>query len=106
MPAGDGIEVVPADLVAHAGHLDGISAALTTARQAGESVRLGADAYGRLCVLLPVLVDQVQRILVDGVDAAARSVGDTADRLRAGAARYQESDARAETALDRIRQRG
>ena len=54
---------------------------------------------------MPVLLDQVQRVLVDGVDAAARSVGDTADRLRTAAARYGDVDVRAETTLNRIRQR-
>jgi hypothetical protein len=105
VPAGEGIQVVPADLAAHAGHLDGVSDALAVARQAGASVCLGTDAYGQLCGLMPVLLDQVQRVLVDGVDAAARSVGDSADRLRTVAARYQEADARAETTLNRIRQR-
>lgn len=105
MPAGESIEVVPADLTAHAGHLDGISDALAVARQAGASVRLGADAYGQLCGLMPVLLDEVQRVLVDGVDAAARSVGDSADRLRTVAARYREADTRAEATLNRVRQR-
>ncbi|WP_319460169.1 type VII secretion target [Micromonospora sp. RTP1Z1] len=105
MPAGEGIDVVPTDLTAHAGHLDGIADALAVARQAGASVRLGADAYGQLCELMPVLLDQVQRVLVDGVGTAARSVGDTADRLRTVAARYRETDTRAETTLNRIRQR-
>ncbi|PWU43340.1 ESX-1 secretion-associated protein [Micromonospora globispora] len=105
MVAGEGIQVSPADLTAHAGHLDAIADAVTVARQAGQSVRLGADAYGQLCVMMPLLLDQVQRILVDGVDTAAHSVGDTADRLRAVAGRYQDADARAETMLNRIRQR-
>ena len=105
MPSGEGIQVSPGDLGAHAGHLDGIADALTVARQAGQSVRLDADAYGQLCALVPVLLDQVQRILVDGVDTAARSVGDTADRLRTVAGRYEDTDARADAMLSGIRQR-
>ncbi|WP_091343504.1 type VII secretion target [Micromonospora rhizosphaerae] len=105
MPAAEGIRVSPEDLVGHAGHLAGVADALTVARQAGQSVRLGADAYGQLCVLMPVLLDHVQRILVEGVDTAARSVNDTADRLRAVAGRYQATDGRAEDTLNRIRQR-
>lgn len=105
MPAAEGIVVTPADLRAHAGHLDRIADALTVARQAGQSVRLAADAYGQLCVLMPVLLDQVQQVLVDGVGTAADSVRDTADRLRAVASRYQSADAHAEAALNRIRQR-
>ncbi|MGC1215519.1 MAG: type VII secretion target [Micromonospora sp.] len=105
MPNGEGIQASPDDLRAHAGHLDGIADALNVARQAGQTVRLDADAYGQLCVLVPVLLDQVQRILVDGVDTAVRSVGDTADRLRTVAGRYEDADARADTMLRRIRQR-
>lgn len=105
VPPADRVEVFPADLVAHAGQLDRIADAVTLARQAGETTRLGADAYGQLCTMVPVLLGQLQRVLLDGVGAAAGSVGDTADRLRTAADRYRASDARAEAALDRIRQR-
>ncbi|MFC4149624.1 type VII secretion target [Micromonospora mangrovi] len=105
MPPADRIEVVPAELVAHAGHLDRIADAVTLARQAGATTRLDADAYGQLCTTVPVLLGQVQRILLDGVGAAAGAVGDAADRLRTAADRYRATDARSQAALDRVRQR-
>ncbi|MGC5307704.1 type VII secretion target [Micromonospora zamorensis] len=104
MPAGDGIQVDPDDLTAHAARLDRCAASLDTAQQAGQHVRLGTDAYGQLCAMMPVLLDGLQRTLVDGIGAAAASVRDTAGKLRVGADRYRSSDAYAKQLLDGVRQ--
>ncbi|WP_030490687.1 type VII secretion target [Micromonospora chokoriensis] len=104
MPAGDGIQVDPDDLTAHAARLDRCASSLDTAQQAGQHVRLGTDAYGQLCAMMPMLLDGLQRTLVDGVAAAAESVRDTADKLRVGAHRYRSSDAHAKHLLDGVRQ--
>ncbi|WFE55426.1 type VII secretion target [Micromonospora sp. WMMD712] len=103
MAAGDGIRVDPDDLIAHATHVDRCADSLDTTRQAGQHVRLGADAYGQLCAIMPVLLDGLQRTLVDGIGTAAESVRDTAGRLRSSAERYRAADARAEQLLHRIR---
>ncbi|MFC5941909.1 type VII secretion target [Micromonospora harpali] len=103
MAAGDGIRVDPGDLTTHAAHLERCADSLDTARQAGQHVRLGVDAYGQLCAIMPVLLDGLQQTLVGGVDAAARSVRDTATRLRSGAEGYRAADARAEQRLRRVR---
>lgn len=105
MPPGEGVRVRPEDLDVHAGHLDAVADTVDLAAGAGRSVQLDGDAYGQLCALLPVLVDQVQRVLVDGVDGAAGSVRDTAGRLRTAADRYRGADARAQAALDGLRGR-
>lgn len=105
MPVGDGIQVDPDDLSAHAARLDRHAGSLDTAKQAGQHVRLGTDAYGQFCAMMPVLLDGLQRTLVDGIGVASASVRDTADRLRVGADRYRSSDARAKQLLDRVRQR-
>ncbi|GGO31793.1 type VII secretion target [Micromonospora parathelypteridis] len=105
MPAGDGIQVDPDDLTAHAARLDRCAGNLDTARQAGQHVRLGGDAYGQLCAMMPMLLDGLQRTLVDGIGAATGSVRDTAGRLRTSADRYRSSDARASHLLDQTRQR-
>ncbi|WP_431913570.1 type VII secretion target [Micromonospora carbonacea] len=103
MAAGDGIRVDPGDLTTHAAHLERRADSLDTARQAGQQVRLGTDAYGQLCATMPVLLDGLQRTLVEGVDTAARSVRDTAGRLRSAAEGYRATDARAEQRLRRVR---
>lgn len=105
MPTGDGIQVDPDDLTAHAAHLDRCADSLDTARQAGQHVRLDADAYGHLCAIMPTLLTGLQRTLVDGVDTAAGSIRDTAGKLRSGAESYRAADARAARQLDRIRDR-
>ncbi|WLS44489.1 type VII secretion target [Micromonospora profundi] len=105
MPAGDGIQVDPADLTAHAARLDRCAGGLDTAQQAGQHVRLGTDAYGQLCAMMPMMLDGLQRTLVDGITTAAGSVRDTAGRLRTGADRYRGSDDRAKQHLDEVRQR-
>ncbi|MET7709905.1 type VII secretion target [Micromonospora sp. NPDC005413] len=105
MPADDGIQVDPADLTTHAARLDRCAGNLDTAQQAGQHVRLGTDAYGQLCAMMPTLLDGLQRALVDGIGTAAGSVRDTAGKLRTGADRYRTSDAHAKQLLDGVRQR-
>ncbi|MEU1884641.1 type VII secretion target [Micromonospora rifamycinica] len=105
MPAGDHIRVDPDDLTTHAAHLDRCADSLDTARRAGQHVQLDADAYGQLCAIMPVLLADLQRTLVDGVGTAARSVRDTAGKLRSGADGYRAADARAARQLDRLRDR-
>ncbi|MEV0428484.1 type VII secretion target [Micromonospora sp. NPDC050495] len=103
MPTGDGIQVDPDDLTHHAGRLDRSADSLDTARQAGQHVRLGADAYGQLCAVMPMLLDGLQRTVVDGIDGAARSIRDTAGKLRTSADRYRATDTHAERLLRQAR---
>jgi len=104
MPGGDGIQVDPDDLTAHAARLDRCAGSLDTAQQAGQHIRLSTDAYGQLCALMPMLLDGLQRTLVDGIGAAGASVRDTAGKLRTSADRYRGSDAHAKHLLDGVRQ--
>ncbi|MFY1593637.1 type VII secretion target [Micromonospora sp. WMMD737] len=103
MAGAEGIQVDPDDLTRHAARLERRADSLDTARQAGQHVRLGAEAYGRLCAIMPALLDGLQQTLVQGIGTAAGSVRDTADRLRTGANRYRAADARAERSLQRTR---
>ncbi|WP_234361669.1 type VII secretion target [Plantactinospora sp. BB1] len=100
---GDGIQANAADLRAHAGHLDAVAGDLATAKQAGDATRPGPEAYGRLCVIVPALLGQLQSILVEGIDAAAESVRDTGARVRSAADDYQSTDERSSAKLDQIR---
>ncbi|GAA1817475.1 ESX-1 secretion-associated protein [Planosporangium flavigriseum] len=103
MPAGDGIDVSPSDLVAHAGHVEGIADQIATAKQAGDAVRMGAGAYGKLCTIVPVLINGLQGVLVDGIDTAAHSLRDTGQRLRIAADGYRSADENSRARHDRIR---
>ena len=99
MPPGDGVSVTPADLVSHAGDVDAVAAAVGQARQAGAATAPGPQAYGKLCVIVPSLLGQLQSMVVDGVAAAERSLHDTAGRLRVAAAGYTDTDQQAATAV-------
>jgi hypothetical protein len=94
------VQVNSANLVTHAGQVDGIGDGLTTAQQAGAAVRADAGAYGQLCQFVPALLNVLQSQVIDGIAAAAGSVHDTADALRSVAAAYDTSDS---NAADRIR---
>jgi hypothetical protein len=99
----DSIQVRPADLLAHAATIEGVASQLETAKRAGDAVQMGGGAYGKLCTIVPVLLNELQGLLIEGIDAAAHSVHDTAARVRTAADRYQSSDERAAAAHNRIR---
>jgi hypothetical protein len=92
MSPGDGIGVSPADLVAHAGHVEAVADRVATAKQAGDAVRLDAAAYGRLCTIVPALMNGLQHLLIDAIDAAAGSLHDGGARLRTTAEGYRATD--------------
>lgn len=101
MPPGDGLAVTPDDLVNHAGRVEAVAADMATAVQAGAAARPGPEAYGKLCVIVPVLLGELQDMVVDGMQQAERSLRDTADRLRQTAAGYRDADERSATAVRR-----
>ncbi len=103
MPAADHVNVTPADLVTHAASMDTVADRVAAAKQAGDAVRMGAGAYGKLCTIVPVLLNGLSGLLADGIDNAAHSLHDTGERLRAAADGYQSSDERSAAAHNRIR---
>jgi hypothetical protein len=90
----DQVGVRHAELVTHAGHVEDVAGRVTTAAQAGAAVRAGSDAYGKLCVMVPVMLNALQDVLIDGINAAAGSLHDTGVRLRATATEYESTDQR------------
>jgi Excreted virulence factor EspC, type VII ESX diderm len=98
----DQFEVRPQELVTHAGHVEAVAARVTTAAEAGAAVRPGSDAYGKLCVMVPVMLGALQDAVVDGIAAAAESLEDTGARLRATAESYAAIDARRRQSLREI----
>jgi Excreted virulence factor EspC, type VII ESX diderm len=99
VPPGEGVSVRPADLIAHAGRVDVVAAAVGQARRAAATTAPGPEAYGKLCVIVPALLGQLQGMVVDGVVAAEQSLHDTAGRLREAAAGYADTDEWAATAV-------
>ncbi|MEU4694878.1 type VII secretion target [Actinoplanes sp. NPDC023714] len=79
----------PDDLRRHASHLDGV---LARARFAGDDTRMTADAYGHLCVIVPILLEQVRTPLIEAIETAARAVGDSAEAVRRAADDYEHTD--------------
>jgi hypothetical protein len=103
MSSGEDIGVSPSDLVAHAGHVEAIGDRVATAKQAGDAVRLGAGAYGKLCTIVPILLDGLHHLLVDGIDTAAQSLHNTGGRVRTAADAYQTADDHAQTRHQQVR---
>ncbi|MFI7541631.1 type VII secretion target [Actinoplanes sp. NPDC049599] len=99
----DQLEVRPQDLVTHAGHVEAIGDQVTTAAEAGAAVRPSTDAYGKLCVMVPLMLGALQDVLVDGIKSAAEALDDTGARLRTTAESYRATDESRRQALLRIR---
>jgi hypothetical protein len=98
--AGGQVQVNSADLLSHAGQVDRVGDGLATAQQAGAAVRMSPAAYGKLCQLVPALLNLLADQMIDGITAAATSAHDTAAVLRSVAVDYEGADNRA---ADRIR---
>ena len=90
----DQVGVRHPELVTHAGHVEAIGDRVSTAASAGAAVRAGNGAYGKLCVMVPVMLNALQDVLVDGINSAAESLRDTGLRLRTTASDYEATDRR------------
>ena len=99
----DHFGVRPQDLVAHAARVEAIGDRVTTAAEAGAAVRPGVDAYGKLCVLVPIMLGALQDVVVDGIRSAAGALDDTGARLRTTAQDYTATDESRRQALRGIR---
>jgi hypothetical protein len=90
----DQVGVRHPELVTHAGHVDATGDRVSTAASAGAAVGAGNGAYGKLCVMVPVMLNALQDVLVDGINSAAESLRDTGLRLRTTASDYEATDRR------------
>jgi hypothetical protein len=102
-PSAEEFQVDSAALHGHAAEVDRIGDGLSTAAQAGEVIRTDIGAYGQLCQLVPALLNDLQLVMVDGMNSAAAAAHDTADALRSVAADYDTADT---SASDRLRSIG
>ena len=92
MPPPDNVTVTPSDLVTHASNVESVATDMDTAIQAGDTVRLDAGAYGKLCMIVPPLMDTLQSAVIDGMSEAVWSLRATGLRLRLAAEGYQSTD--------------
>ncbi|MEV4754690.1 type VII secretion target [Micromonospora sp. NPDC049559] len=88
----DGLQVTTADLVAHAASVDDVADRMGLGRSAAAGVRLGRDAYGQLCQLIPALLDPIQSSGVDALAASVDALRETAEALRLTAGDYRTVD--------------
>lgn len=88
----EGFAARPADITAHAATVAAVGDSVTTAAEAGATVQAGMEAYGKLCVIVPVMLGALQSTLVGGLRSAASSLHGTADDLRATASDYAATD--------------
>ncbi|MEU4424330.1 type VII secretion target [Actinoplanes sp. NPDC024001] len=96
------VRVRHTDLLAHAGAVEGISDQITAVARAGQAVRAGPEAFGRLCTIVPAALGVLQDLLVGGIRSAAAAMHDTGGRLRATAEAYESADHRRATAFHTV----
>jgi hypothetical protein len=92
MTTPDDLTVLPDAVFIHGRHVNAVADQIAVAGQAGHAVRAGQDAYGQLCTIVPLMVNALQDLVLEAIDAAAGSLRDTTDRLAAAATGYQETD--------------
>lgn len=86
------VEVTPADLYAHGGHVHAVADGVDEALAAGRSVRSAPGAYGQLCLIVPIMLGALQDVLLDGIADSAGALHGTGDLVRAAAAEYERVD--------------
>lgn len=82
-------------LRAHASAVDESADSVDGCRRAAATVELGRAAYGRLCQVIPHLLESVQESIVDSLEETACQMQRAADALRAVAGQYDQGDQRA-----------
>lgn len=92
MPGADGFAVSREALASHARAVDAVADDVDLARRAGDQVRLGREAYGRLCQMLPAVLEPVQQTAIDTLREVGDSLRACADGLRAAGQRYDATD--------------
>lgn len=100
----DRYEVLTESLTKHAGTVDRIADQVAQATAAGHQMGLPSDAYGLLCVDLPVMLNPLQQLGAVALAACAKRLNGAADGLRATARDYAAVDEANDLALQRANQ--
>jgi Excreted virulence factor EspC, type VII ESX diderm len=91
-PDDNDIVVTPGSLLTHAGHVEAIVDEVDVAKAAAAHVRLDSRAYGLICAFVPTYLNGLSDGLMSGLDATVTSLRDTATRLRAAAAGFEDAE--------------
>ncbi|WBB82215.1 type VII secretion target [Micromonospora sp. WMMD882] len=90
-----GLTVPPEALTRHARDLDAIAAGVGRAVAAAGQVRLGGEAYGRLCAGFPTLLAPLHTRAEEALRQARDALDDSARSVRAADDRYTQTDSHA-----------
>jgi hypothetical protein len=85
-------EIVPADVIAHAGAVEGLSGELTKAGEQGAGVDLGIETYGIIGQLFSGKVRTAIDDMGEAIAELASALPDIADALRDCADSTRETD--------------
>jgi hypothetical protein len=96
-------EVLTEALTEHAGTVDCIADQVAQAADAGRQLALPSDAYGTLCVDLPLMLNPLQELGAVALRACAMRLSSAASGVRATARDYAAVDEANELALQRAR---
>jgi hypothetical protein len=88
----DRYEVLTESLTKHAGTVDRIADQVAQAAAAGHQMGLPSDAYGRLCVDLPAMLNPLQELGALALTACAKQLNGAAAEIRATAQDYAAVD--------------
>jgi len=100
--AGEGYQVNAERLDSHVVHLEQIAGDIGTARSAATAVRLDVQAYGQMCLVVPIMINVLGGIVGDGLEDAVQSLRHNADQMKVMASRYREAEEQTQQRLERL----
>ncbi|GAA0449012.1 hypothetical protein Aca07nite_80220 [Actinoplanes capillaceus] len=96
---GSSLSVTPDELLRHSAHLRVIADELDEIGRAATATQPGPESYGRICAIVPELLNEFREPLIEAIGVAVTSVRDTAVAVRGVADAYELSDEAAATVV-------
>lgn len=87
---GDGYEVVPGELDAHAAVLDGLADDMAKALDAANAATMHGEAYGKICWFFVPVIQYISEPCRTQLDEAGSTLRRAATELRDTSAGYQD----------------
>jgi len=88
----DGFGLLPGELDAHAGKVDGLTDRLRTAVDAANTVTMDNSAYGVVCQPFAMMLQPFEQMGVNALKQAADTLSETAVKVRDTAKVYETTD--------------